>query len=130
VLSLFSIVLYAPFWMVGGLMRNRRRPAERAMRWCPLFAVLSLIIFVLIFILGSDDLIERLGSFTVWSAALWVLSLLFGLASLVGFVVALRGSSARVRPGVRRFSLIVSLAVVIATAYLAYWGIIGIRTWA
>jgi len=28
VLSIFSIVLYAPFWMIGGLMRSRRRPAS------------------------------------------------------------------------------------------------------
>ena len=131
VLSIFSIVLYAPFWMIGGLMRSRRRPAERAMRWWPLIAVLSLVAFVVIFILCGEDLIERLGNFTVWSAALWVVSLLFGLASLVSFLVALlRGSSAGVRPGVRRFSRIVSLALVIAAAYLAYWGIIGVRTWA
>ena len=130
VLSIFSIVLYAPFWMIGGLMRNRRRPAERAMRWWPLIAVLSLLAFVVIFILCSEDLIERLGNFTVWSAGLWVVSLLFGSSSLVSFLVALRGSSAGVHPGVRRFSRIVSLALVIAAAYLAYWGIIGVRTWA
>jgi hypothetical protein len=116
--------------MIGGLMRSRRRPAERALRWWPLIAVLSLVAFVVIFVLCSEDLIERLGNFTVWSAALWVVSLLFGLASLVSFLVALRGSSAGVRPGIRRFSLIVSLALVIAAAYLAYWGIIGVRTWA
>ena len=130
VLSIFSIVLYAPFWMIGGLMRSRRRPAERAMRWWPLIAVLSLVAFVVIFILCSEDLIERLGNFTVWSAALWVVSLLFGLASVVSFLVALRGSSEGVRPGVRRFSRIVSTALLIAAAYLTYWGIIGIRTWA
>ena len=125
VLSIFSIVLYAPFWMIGGLMRSRRRPAERAMRWWPLIAVLSLVTFVVIFILCSEDLIDRLGNFTVWSAALWVVSLL-----LMSFLVALRGSSAGVRPRVRRFSQLVSLALVIAAAYLAYWGIIGVRTWA
>jgi CubicO group peptidase (beta-lactamase class C family) len=130
VLSIFSIVLYAPFWMIGGLMRSRRRPAERAMRWWPLIAVFSLVAFVVIFILCSEDLIERLGNFTVWSAALWVVSLLFGLASVVSFLVALRGSSEVVRPGVRRFSRIVSTALLIAAAYLTYWGIIGIRTWA
>jgi hypothetical protein len=91
---------------------------------------LSLVVFVVIFILCSEDLIERLGNFTVWSAALWVVSLLFGLASVVSFLVALRGSSEGVRPGVRRFSRIVSTALVIAAAYLTYWGIIGIRTWA
>jgi len=111
-------------------MRSRRRPAERAMRWWPLIAVLSLATFVVIFILCSDDLIERLGNFTVWSFALWVVSLLFGLASVVSFLVALRGSSEGARPGVCRFSRIVSTALLIAAAYLTYWGIIGIRTWA
>jgi len=130
VLSIFSIVLYAPFWMIGGLMHSRRRPAERAMRWWPLIAVLSLVAFVVIFMLCGEDLIERLGNFTVWSAALWVVSLLFGLASLVSFLVALRGLNEGVRPGVRRFSRIVSTALLIAAAYLTYWGIIGIRTWA
>jgi hypothetical protein len=129
VLSILSIVLYAPFWMIGGLRRSRRRPAERAMRWCPLIAVFSLVAFVVIFILCGDDLMDRLGNFTVWSAALWVASLLFGLASLVSLLVALRCSSAGVHPGVRRFSRIVSLALVIAAAYLSYWGIIGVRTW-
>jgi CubicO group peptidase (beta-lactamase class C family) len=130
VLSIFSIVLYAPFWMIGGLIRKRRRPAERVMRWCPFIAVFSLVAFVVIFILCGDDLMERLGNFTVWSAALWVVSLLFGLASVVSFLVALRGSSDGVRPRVRRFSRIVSTALLIAAAYLAYWDIIGIRTWA
>jgi len=41
------------------------------MRWWPLIAVFSLVAFVVIFILCSEDLIERLGNFTVWSAALW-----------------------------------------------------------
>jgi hypothetical protein len=57
-------------------------------------------------------------------------SLLFGLASVVSFLVALRGSNEGVRLGVRRFSRIVSTALLIAAAYLTYWGIIGIRTWA
>jgi hypothetical protein len=48
-------------------------------------AVLSLLAFVVIFILCSEDLIERLGNFTLWSAGLWVVSLLFGSASLVSF---------------------------------------------
>ncbi|MGA8343831.1 MAG: hypothetical protein WB781_18000, partial [Candidatus Sulfotelmatobacter sp.] len=130
VLSIFSIVLYAPFWMIGGLMRSRRRPAERAMRFWPLLAVLSLMAFVVIFITASSDLIDRLGNLTVWSASLWAVTLVFALAALASFFVALRRPQEGVRRGVRRFSLIVSLALVIAAAYLAYWGIIGVRTWA
>ena len=129
-LSILAIILYAPFWLIGGLFRNRRRPGERAMRWWPFIAVLSLIAFVAIFIVSSDDLIERLGNFSVWSASLWATTILFGVASLVGFLAALWGSNVGVRPGVRRFSRIVSTALLIAAVYLAYWGIIGVRTWA
>jgi hypothetical protein len=34
-----------------------------------------------------------------------------------------------VRLGVRRYSAMVTAALLIATLYLAYWGIIGLRTW-
>ena len=130
ILSILAIVLYAPFWLIGGLFRSRRRPAERALRWWPLVAVLSLVGFVLIFILSGDQLIERLGNLTVWSGALWAVTLLFGLASLVSFLLSVFGSGEGVRPGVRRFSQIVSTALLMAAVYLAYWGIIGVRTWA
>jgi hypothetical protein len=129
ILSILAIMIYAPFWIIGGLFRSRRRPAERAMRWWPLIAVLSLIAFVAIFILSSDDLIERLGNFTVWSGALWAVSVLFAVASLVSLMAALWGPNVGVRPGVRRFSRVVSMALLISAIYLAYWGIIGVRTW-
>lgn len=130
ILSIVAIVVYAPFWLFGGLIKSRRRPAERAMRFWPLLAVLSLMAFVVIFITASSDLIDRLGNLTVWSASLWAVTLVFALAALASFFVALRRPEEGVRRGVRRFSLIVSLALVIAAAYLAYWGIIGVRTWA
>ena len=130
ILSILAIVIYAPFWILGGISKRRRRPAERAMRLWPLLSVLSLVAFVGTVILCGDDLIQRLGNLTPWSAALWAETLVFALTSLAGFFVALRGPEEGVRRGVRRFSQIVSLALLIAAAYLAYWGIIGIRTWA
>jgi len=130
VLSILAIVIYAPFWLIGGLIKSRRRPAERAMRLWPLLAVLSLGAFVGIFIVCNDDLIERLGVLDFWSVSLWAVTLIFGLASLASFLLALRGGEQGVRRGVRWFSLIVSTALLLAAAYLTYWGIIGIRTWA
>jgi hypothetical protein len=35
----------------------------------------------------------------------------------------------RVRPGVRVFSRVVILALLILAMYLGYWGIINLRTW-
>ncbi len=41
-LAVILVLLYAPFWILGGLSKTRRRPAERGMRLWPLIAVLSL----------------------------------------------------------------------------------------
>lgn len=127
--SIVSILIYAPCWLLGGLSANRRRPAERGMRLWPLVAVLSLIAFVAIFIASSNDLIQRLGNRTIWSEALFVTSILFALATLAGAVSWWRAPSDKVRRSVRAYSRLVILALLIAAFYLAYWDIIGLRTW-
>lgn len=130
VLSIVAIVVYAPFWILGGLSRRRRRPAERGMRLWPLVAVLSLVAFVGIFMVCSSDLIDRLGNRTIWAEALFLTTILFAAAVLVSLVSWLRAPQDRVRPSVRTFSRIVILALLIAALYLAYWDVIGLRTWA
>jgi CubicO group peptidase (beta-lactamase class C family) len=129
VLAVVSVLVYAPFWILGGLSKARRRPAERGMRLWPLIAVFSMIAIVVIFMLASDDLLERMGNLTVWSAAFFLATVMFGVASLLGAIALWRASKQEVRAGVRRFSMFVTLALLIATAYLAYWGVIGFRPW-
>jgi CubicO group peptidase (beta-lactamase class C family) len=129
VLAFVAILLYAPFWIFGGLIRRRRRPAERAMRLWPLIAVLSLLAFVGLFMGASSDLITQLGNFTFWSFGLFLATLLFALASLASAVSVWIARSREIRAGVRWFSMLVILPLLVATAYLAYWGVIGLRTW-
>ena len=126
-LAMVSVVLYAPFWMLGGISKRRRRPQERAMRWWPLIAVLSLAGVVGIFIVKSADVIEVMGNLTVWSAGVFVLTLLFALASVLSLIAVWRARETR--KWVRRYSAAVALAFVIATVYLGYWGVTGLRTW-
>ena len=99
-LSILSILIYAPFWILGGLSQKRRRPAERGMRMWPLLAVLSLIAIVVIVILCSSDLIPRLGNLTAWSAALFLATIAFAVAAVASaialwFAPADRGRSQR-----------------------------------
>jgi CubicO group peptidase (beta-lactamase class C family) len=129
VLAVVLVLLYAPFWILGGLSKKRRRPAERGMRLWPLIAVLSLIAVVVIFSAASDDLIPRMGNLTAWSAAFFLATVVYALATLAGAVSLWRAPKEGVRAGVRRFSSAVILALLIAAAYLTYWGIIGLRTW-
>jgi len=128
-LSMVAILCYAPFWILGGLIRRRRRPAERAMRFWPLIAVLSLVAMVGTVIVSGDNLIARLGNFTAWSFAIFLETSVFAIASIASLISAFLGRPEGVRPRVRRFSYTVSLALLITTAYLAYYGIIGLRTW-
>lgn len=129
-LCMVSVVVYAPFWLVGGLWRRRRRPAERGIRTWPLLAVLSLVAFMGVYILINDDMIVQLGNLTVWSAALFLLTVTYAVAAVASAVSLWRAPAETVRRGVRRFSLVVTVALLISAAYLAYWGIIGLRTWA
>ena len=95
----------------AGISKKRRRPAERGMRLWPLISVLSLIAFVGIFILCSDDLINRLGNLTGWSAALFLTTVVFAMAALASAISLWRAPVETVRRGVRRYSLVVTLAL-------------------
>lgn len=130
ILCLISVLVYAPFWILGGLSKRRRRPAERGIRSWPVAAVISLVASVGICIMSTNDLIGRLGHATPWSVGLFLLTIAFAVASLASAISLWRAPAKGVRRGVRRFSTAVTVALLIATAYLAYWGIIGLRTWA
>lgn len=130
VLAFFAILIYAPFWIFGGLIKTRRRPAERAMRLWPLIAVLSLLGFILCFVGAGADEITRLGNLTIWSFGIFFTTLLFALASLAAAWSLWRARNQPIRGFVRWFSIAVTFALLVATVYLAYWGVIGMRTWA
>jgi hypothetical protein len=128
-LSMVSILVYAPFWILGALSRNRRRPAERAMRIWPLIAVLSLVAMVVIFAICSDDLISKMGNLTCWSVAFCLATIAFPVASIASLIALWRTPTEGVRRWVNRHSAVVTAALLIAAAYLAYWGVLGFRPW-
>ena len=128
--AIVSIALYAPLWLIGGLMKRHPRPAERAMLLCPLIAVLSLTAFVRTITHASIDSVQRFGNLTVWSGTVFVTTIVFAVATLLGAWSVATARSELVRRPVLWFSAIVSVALVIALGYLTYWGIIGLRTWA
>ena len=129
VLALAAILLYAPFWIIGGFFKKRRRPQERWIRLLPLIAALSLLAFICVFIAASSDVLTRLGNISFYSVALFLTTLLFGLCSLGSLLALWRARNQPIRAFVRWFSIAVTSALVIATAYLLWWGVIGIRTW-
>lgn len=128
-LSMVSVVFYAPFWLVAGLSKQRRRPAERAIRVFPLTAVLSLLAIVAVFLWLPDD-VSTLGNLTVWSGTICLATVAFALSAIASAVALWRSRGQALPPGVYRYSTVVTAALLIAAAYLAWWGVIGVRTWA
>jgi hypothetical protein len=123
-------VLYAPFWLIGGLIKKRRRPVERPIRLWPLIAALSLATSIGIMALAGSDAINRLGNLTIWSFGLYLCTLIFAGASLASAGALWLARKQPVRKNVRWFSIAVTTALLIVTIYFAWWGIIGIRLWA
>jgi CubicO group peptidase (beta-lactamase class C family) len=128
-LAFVSVLLYAPFWIFGGLIKKRRRPAERALRLLPLVAVLGLIAALSLLVQAGNDAIARLGNLTIWSFAIFLSTWIFGVASIASAFALWRARKREIRSRVRWFSMAVTSALLIATAYFAYWGVIGIHTW-
>ncbi len=129
-LAVVSILLYAPFWIFGGLIKRRRRPAERAMRLWPLIAALSLLAFVGCFAVAGNDAIARLGNLTFWSFGIFLSTVVYAVAVLASAYALWRARKQEIRRYVRWYSTVVIAGLLIAAVYLAWWGVIGIRTWA
>jgi len=62
--------------------------------------------------------------------ALFLLTIAFAVASVASAVSIGRAPVEGVRRGVHRFSVAITIGLLIAATYLAYWGMIGLRTWA
>jgi Fe2+ transport system protein B len=102
---------------------------QRELLLWPLMAVLSLLCIVVICMLSNDVFIARFGNFTPWSFVLFLATILFAVASVASMIALWRASKQGVRGIIQIYSAMVTIALVISTIYLAYWGIIGLRTW-
>lgn len=126
-LLMMSSVLFALIWIPRRIFGRMRDVPLLRVRIIPLIAVLSLAAFVFLMLHGTNN-IMLLGRVTWLSLTIFVLTLLFALASVWGLIVAVRARKS-VRRSVAIHSLLVATACTITAIYLAYWGIIGLRTW-
>ena len=129
-LAVISIIFYAPFWMIAGLSRKRRRPQERWLRLWPGIALLSAIALQIFVSIGSIDFAPRLGQPSIWSWGVCFSSLMIGVTAVAGMVTWIRTDKQLLRPIFRWYSFAVTVPLFITAIYLAYWGWIGVRTWA
>jgi CubicO group peptidase (beta-lactamase class C family) len=129
---MLSSVLFALIWVPRKLFRRMKDVPGLSIRVIPLLSVLCLVGVFAVFMLGSldaDTLFAHFGKMTIWSVAICGLTWLFAVGAVAGLVQIIRARGRPIRRWVYIHALLVSLANVIVLLYLAYWGIIGLRTW-
>ena len=127
VVLMLSSLPFAVVWILRKLFRAMKDVRHLSVRVMPLLATLCF--------LGLCFCVAKLpginaGEFSVWSAGIFLLSLLFPLLAIYGLWLALRVPKTEIRSGVRIHSLLVSLASCIVAGFLLHWHLIGLRLWA
>jgi hypothetical protein len=119
--------LFAVVWVLRKLFGGMKDVRQLAVRAVPLLATLSFVALVFCFTkLGGADT----GKLTVWTAGIFLLSVLFPLLSLYGLLLAVRVPKSEIHDGTRIHSLLVALACCVVTVFVASWHMIGLRLWA
>lgn len=129
-LALVSVPLFALVWGPRWAFGRMRGVPNLHVRVMPLLAVVSLGTIPLIFSKLGEDSVTRLGHATPWSVGLTLATIAFAFFSAVSLWAALRADRANMNRFAWFHSLGASFVFALASLYLAYWGIIGMRTWA
>ena len=129
-LLMVSALIFAIVWLPRWLLGRLHDVKHIDVRMFPFIASLSFFAAVAFMWLGLDDPIHRLGNPTLWSLGFYLATLVFAVTSVYGLIKVYRARNWEIRKRIWFHSGLVCLFCTIATGYLAYWGIIGLRTWA
>ncbi len=125
-LTIFSALIWIPVALF-----SRHRIGFRRARIYPLLAALSWVGFVLLIVLAQTqgDVINNLGRPTFWSVGMFLFSLFFPLFSLLAVYYNAVSFTKPINKWSRGFFTLSSLSCLLVTAYLFYWGAVGLRIW-
>lgn len=123
--SLVHAMIWLPRFWLGGI--SAQEPVR--IRVWPLIASLLLVIAGVIIWTLPPNYIQVLGHFSFRSASLYLLSWLFPIVSLLAVIQCLTVMMRPKNESVWWHSLAVSVACLVIAGYLAYFGMIGVKTW-
>ena len=126
-LLMATSILFALIWVPRKLLG--RKVPKLSVRIVPLAAVLCLAASVALVMVSDDDILQRFGNLTLWSGGFCALTVAFALAAVAGLATVLRSRGIGMKRGVYLHSLAVAVANTLVAGYLAYWGMIGYRSW-
>jgi hypothetical protein len=128
-----SIAISIPYALVWGVRRLRGKispgPAIRIRVW-PLLAGLSVIAFITLFSIGMGDPFASLGKPTAVSVGIMLATIAFALLAALGLLTAIRERGTKMNRVNYWYATMSSVLHCIIAAYLGWFGVIGLATWA
>ncbi|MGS0681151.1 serine hydrolase domain-containing protein [Shewanella sp. 125m-7] len=135
ILALWLIInvtglLYLLVWGVRIIMGADIKGNALMIRVWPLLATLSVLCFVLMFQLGGVDPFRLLGNITYVSIGLMLSSIALLIFTFLGCYVAIKAKASEMNKVNYWYCTIASCTHLLVVSYLAWFGIIGLQTWA
>jgi CubicO group peptidase (beta-lactamase class C family) len=124
-----STLVFALVWVPRRFWGGLRTATHLRTRTLPLLSTLAGLALLVAIAATIPDPIERLGHPTVWSVSIFALSIAFPVLSFWSLFAAWRARHVPMPRLVWWHSFAAALALSTASAYLAYWGLAGWRSW-
>ncbi|MFZ2063040.1 MAG: serine hydrolase [Candidatus Binatus sp.] len=128
VLAMATSILFALIWIPRKLFGRMKGAKYLAVRVVPLLASLTFLATLVLWIHGGGSTFA-LATPSPFAVSIFLLTILFAILSVVGFVLAIRSYRYSMNRAARIHSIMVAFACIGWTAFLAYWGMIGLRFW-
>jgi CubicO group peptidase (beta-lactamase class C family) len=123
---MLTSIVFAAIWVPRKIFGRMKEAPHLAVRILPLVATLSLLAAFAMTLIAGPVYLARPG---LASISFYLGTIAFAVLSIVGLALALISTRWPISRGVRIHSMMVSVACVGLTSYLAYWHQIGLRLW-
>ena len=123
-------IFYLPVWGIRKLRGTDISGKSLHIRVWPLFATLSLVAFVVLFTLGTQNIFEVLGSITAISVGITLATIAFFVCALVAVYQVITVKRAEQNNMNYWYCAVATALHLIVALYLLSYGIIGLTTWA
>jgi CubicO group peptidase (beta-lactamase class C family) len=122
--AMLSSIAFAIIWIPRGIFAGKVE--HLAVRILPLLATISIVAAFAMTLTSEPIYLARMG---LASLTYFIGTIAFAIFSVIGLVLTLSTSRSPIHTGIRIHSLLVAMACVGLTSYLAYWGQLGMRFW-
>ncbi len=125
-----SSILFFFVWSIRKFRGKIPGGSTITIRLWPLLAGISIVAFVLLFVLGGETPFKSFGKPSVISVSIMLSSIGFAFFAFMGSFTSIKERNTEMNKGNYWYATFSSLIHTVVAVYLLYFGIIGVMTWA